>query len=506
MKTLVFVATALSFAASASAQGSHGDHQLGTIDFKISCKATAQDRFNRAVAWLHSFEYEEAEKEFLASATADPKCAMNHWGVAMSNYHPLWSPPTTQELEKGRSAIEAAKNLGGMAGREADFIGALNSFYRDAGSHEARVLAYTAAMEQLHLRYPADQEAAIFYALALIAAGTMDDDATYARETEAAKILNRALALAPHHPGVSHYLIHGYDYPALAHLALPAARTYAGIAPASAHAQHMPSHIFTRLGLWEEGIQSNLQAEAAARAYAARHNMVGSWDERLHAMDYLAYSYLQLGQDEKARELLGTLNEIRRVDPPNFKVAYAFSVIPARFALERRQWDEAAALALSPNAANALTWSQFPWAEAQIHFARAVGAARSGKVAHARTETAKLAMIRRSMPAREGEYDWGIQVEIQHRIAAAWLAAAERRSEDALTLMLSAAELDDATEKHPVTPSAILPAREQYGELLLEVGRPAEALAAFNAMLARAPGRRNTVRGAAIALAASKKP
>jgi tetratricopeptide (TPR) repeat protein len=503
---ILFLAAALSVAASAHAQEPHADHQLGTVDFEISCNTAAQARFNRALAWLHSFEYQEAENDFLAAASADPKCAMAHWGVAASNYHPLWAPPTAQELEKGRRAIEAAKSLGGMARREADFVAALDEFYRGTGSHKDRVLAYVGAMEQLHRRHPADQEAAVFYALALIAAGTMDDDASYARESQAAKILNGALARAPHHPGVSHYLIHGYDYPALAHLALPAARTYAGIAPASSHAQHMPSHIFTRLGLWQEGIQSNLQAEAAARAYAARHNMAGSWDERLHAMDYLAYSYLQLGQDEKARELLRELNEIKRVDPPNFKVAYAFSVIPARFALERRQWNEAAALALSPNAAVALPWSQFPWAEAQIHFARSVGAARGGNLALARVETAKLGAIRRSMSAREGEYDWATQLEIEQRIAAAWLAAAEKRSEEALAIMRSAAELDDATEKHPVMPSALLPAREQYGELLLELGRPAEALAAFQATLARAPGRRNALRGAALAEAASKKP
>ena len=499
MKPRLLVAILLACATPALAQHEHGSPKIGTVDFAVSCTRPAQSLFNRAVAWLHSFEYEEAEKSFLEASAADPRCAMSRWGVAMAQFPPLWAPPSPAELVKGSSAIAEAKALGGVTPRERDFIAALEVFYRDAGrlDHRARTLAYVDAMAGLHRQYPSDDEAAIFYALALVAAGTMDDDKSFARETAAARILNGVLARKPNHPGVAHYLIHGYDYPELAHFALPAARRYAAIAPASAHAQHMPSHIFTRLGLWEEGIRSNLQAEAAARAHAARHKLPGAWDERLHAMDYLVYGYLQLGQDVKARQVLDELNAIRRVDPPNFKVAYAFSAIPARFALERQRWDEAAALTLPPNASAIVPWPNFRWAEAHIAFARAIGAARSGKLDPARREVARLAEIGQALKTRAGEYDWAKQVEIQRRVAAAWIAAGEGRAEPSLGLMRSAADLDDATEKHPVTPGAVVPAREQLGELLLTLDRPADALVAFEESLRRTPGRLAGVYGAA---------
>ncbi len=305
----------------AHAQLDHSQHKLGTVEFPISCNAEAQRQFNVATAWLHSFEYEEAENGYLAAATADARCAMAQWGVAMSNLHPLWAPPSASELQKGVSALDEARRIGTTTKRERDFIDALSTFYDNAETldHGERMLAYVGAMKRLYLSDPNDAEAAIFYSLALIAAGTIDDDDTYAREVEAAGILNRILARQPDHPGVTHYLIHGYDYPALAHLALPAARAYAGIAPDSAHAQHMPSHIFTRLGLWDEAIRSNLAAEAAAIAYAMAHGMAGAWDEQLHALDYLAYGYLQLGQERNARTVLERLNAIERVAPPQLQ-------------------------------------------------------------------------------------------------------------------------------------------------------------------------------------------
>ncbi len=352
-------------------------------------------------------------------------------------------------------------------------------------------------MEALHQRYPQDQEAAVFFALALIAAGTLDDDPGYTREKRAAAILNGVLERQPNHPGVTHYLIHGFDYPGLAQLALPAARRYASIAPASAHAQHMPSHIFTRLGLWDESIASDRRAEAAARDYAASRNLPGSWDERLHAMDYLMYAYLQKGMDRQARDLLQTVNAIKRVDPPNFKVAYSVTAAPARYALERRRWRDAATLQLAPNARQLLSWENFPWAVAQVHFARAIGAARSGQLGLARQEIEELAAIERSMVVAAGDYDWRKQVSIERQMAEGWLAQAERRSEEAVRLMSAVADLDDSTEKHPVTPGSILPAREQYAELLLELGRPSDALKEYEASLARAPRRLAGVYGAA---------
>ena len=352
-------------------------------------------------------------------------------------------------------------------------------------------------MQKLHERYPDDREAAVFYALSLAAVGTMDKDPEFSKEKQAAAILNKVLAAEPDHPGVSHYLIHSFDYPALADLALPAARRYAGIAPASPHAQHMPSHIFVRLGLWDEAIKSNIASEASARAMVKRQGFPGASREQLHAMDYLAYSYLQTGRDADAQRVLASLNAMRSVDEPIFSVAYAATAIPARLALERRKWREAASLQLADNVRALAPLANFRWGEAHIHFARAVGAARSGDAAAARQEAAKLKAIEESLNVPPGTYDWRTQVRIERQIAEAWAAFAEGRKEEAARIMRAAADLDDASEKHPVTPGAVLPAREQLGELLLELGRPAEALAAFEASLKRAPKRLAGLYGAA---------
>lgn len=493
--TAVFVVTV---------QAQHGDHrheasELGRVNFPVSCTPKAQKQFNRAVAWLHSFEYEEAEKAFTEVAATDPRCGMAYWGVAMSNYHPLWAPPTTVELKHGWEAIEKAKATGARTQRERDYIAALELFYKnnDTLDHRTRAFAYHEGMKRLYESNRTDSEAGVFYALTLIATGMMSNDKTYVREKEAARILNRVLARQPQHPGVTHYLIHSYDYPALAQLALPAARSYAKIAPASAHAQHMPSHIFIRMGLWQEAIRSNIDAESSARAFARRHNMAGAWDEQLHAMDYLAYAYLQSAQDKLAWGVLYELNRIQNVEPKTFKVAYAFAAIPARYALERRRWDEAAKLALPANTMNMFPWQRFGWAEAHIHFARAIGFARSGDASSARQEVEKLAGLRDALIIAKGEYDWAKQVEIERQIAAAWLAFAEGQREESLKLMRAAADLDDATDKHPVTPGAILPAREQLGELLLELKQPSAALTEFETSLRTAPERFNGLYGAA---------
>jgi len=473
--------------------------QVGQVNFKVSCSPKVQSQFNRAVAWLHSFEYEEAEKEFELIAVADPQCGMAYWGVAMSNYHPLWTPPTPDELKKGVTAVEKANAAGAKTERERAFIASITLFFKDADKvdHSTRATAYYESMKKLYERDPSDDETAVFYSLSLISVGMMANDKTYAKEKEAAQILNRVLKREPQHPGVTHYLIHSYDYPALAELALPAARSYAKIAPASAHAQHMPSHIFTRLGLWQEAIKSNLDARASAKAFAARHKMPGAWDEQLHAMDYLAYAYLQGAQDKEAWGVFQELNKIRRVDPPSFKVAYAFAAIPARYALERRQWAEAARLSLQPGTVTNLSWDNFRWAEAYIHLARAVGAARTGDKTLARAEVDELKAIHQQLGEIKSGYDWARQVEIQSKIAEAWLSFAQGNSEAALSEMKAAADADDATEKHPVTPGSILPAREQLGELLLELKKPVEALHEFEVSLRVAPNRFNGLYGAA---------
>jgi tetratricopeptide (TPR) repeat protein len=325
----------------------------------------------------------------------------------------------------------------------------------------------------------------------------MANDKSYANEKKAVVILNQVLAAEPDHPGVAHYIIHGYDYPQLANLALPAARSYAKIAPSSAHALHMPSHIFTRLGLWEESIGSNLNSEASAKGYAAKNQIDGAWDQQLHAMDYLVYAYLQGAQDKKAFGVLEELKQIRKVEPETFAAAYAISSIPARYALERRRWEEAAKLELVPSLWTDFPWQRFAWAEAHVHFARAVGAARNGDASSARADIEKLAAIRQGLPTIKGAYDWGTQVEIQIQTASAWLANTEGKKDEALRMMRAAAELEGATDKHPVTPGVIIPAREQLGDLLLELGQPKEALLEFEAALRITPNRFNSLSGAA---------
>ena len=494
----------LSYATSAQAQGEHThrhdpSEKLGMVNFRISCNPQAQKQFNRSVAWLHSFEYEEAEKAFTEVTKIDPRCSMGYWGIAMSNFHPLWAPPGAAELKKGADAIAQAKNAATGTQRERDFIAALEVFYKDHDKldHQARTFAYSDAMKQLHQRNPGDREAGVFYALTLIATGMMSPEKSYVREKQAAQILNGVLAREPQHPGVAHYLIHSYDYPALAHLALPAARAYAKIAPASAHAQHMPSHIFIRLGFWQEAIKSNLDAKAAAKAFSVRNKMSGVWDEQLHAMDYLAYAYLQLAQDKQAAAVLHEINRIRKIEPESFKGAYALSAIPARYVLERRQWNEAAKLELSSEYLKHFPWQHFPWATAHIHFARAIGAARAGDVAAARREVETLTTIQQTLTGVKGDYDWARQVDVQRQVAAAWLAYAEGKQDEAVQLLRKAADLDDATDKHPVTPGSILPAREQLGELLLEVKQPAAALREFEISFKSTPQRFSGLYGAA---------
>ena len=358
-------------------------------------------------------------------------------------------------------------------------------------------MAYNAAMEALYRRYPQDREAAVFYALSQAAAGTLDSDPTFAREKSAAAILNKVLKEEPDHPGVAHYLIHSFDYPPLAELAVSAAKRYATIAPDSPHAQHMPSHIFTRLGMWDDSIASNLKSEAAAQAMMKANGFAGASREELHAMDYLTYAYLQTGRDKAAEGVRAHLYSMQKVDEPIFSVAFAATAIPARLLLERGRWKEAANLELPANVRNLAPLDNFRWGEAHIRFARAIGAARGGDAAAARIEIAGLNEIEQAMKMPPGTYDWKTQVSIERQIAQAWLARAERHDDEAVRLLKVAADLDDASEKHPVTPGAILPAREQYAELLLEVGRPAEALVQYQASMKRAPMRLASVRGAA---------
>jgi tetratricopeptide (TPR) repeat protein len=474
--TLAVALTCL-VAAAALAQQPAGQEKLGQVHFTNTCSAAVQDDLNRAVALLHSFWWGATIKAFNEVARQDPSCGIAHWGVAMAILsNPFTWPPSPKALADGSAAVGRARAAGAKSPRELDYIAAIEVLYKDHDKveHRTRAVAYEKAMEQLSARYPDDREAAIFYALALNATALATDKA-YAQQLKAASLLEAAFREQPDHPGVAHYLIHSYDYPAIAEKGLGAARRYATIAPAAPHAQHMPSHIFTRRGYWQDSIQSNLASAAAS----------DNDFDRFHAWDYLAYGYLQLGQDRAARGVLDQILSVEKPDVLNFAVAFALAAIPSRYALERRQWAEATALALRPGD---FPWARFPQAEAILVFTRGVGAARSGSLAQARDDQARLAALRDGLLAAKIGY-WADQVDIQRLLVAGWLGWAQGRTDDALQLLRAAADREDATEKHPVTPGAIVPARELLGELLLELGRPGEALREFEASQQREPNR-----------------
>jgi tetratricopeptide (TPR) repeat protein len=454
--------------------------QLGQVHFPVTCNPAAQAQFDRAVALLHSFWFAPAIKTFTAVADLDPACAMAHWGVATSLLgNPFAWPPAPQALKDGWAAVEKARASGAKTPREQAYIAAIEAFYKDFESveHRTRAVAYEKALEQLTRQYPDDREAAIFYALALNATA-LATDKTYANQLKAAAILEQVFKEQPQHPGVAHYLIHSYDYPPIAPRGLDAARRYASIAPAAPHALHMPSHIFTRLGLWQESIDTNrASAQATQEELSTTHQQGAGSYNALHAMDYMMYGYLQLGQEQQAKQILDEVMAIQKLDVENFVAAYALAAIPARYAIERRRWAEAAALTLHPRD---LPWQRFPQAEAVLVFTRGLGAARSGNVAAARQDLDRLQTLRDALQTAKQAY-WAEQVEIQRRIVDAWIAHAEGKQQEALERMRAAADREDATEKHPVTPGPLAPARELLGDMLLESNDPAHALQAFEA-------------------------
>ncbi|HEY3169482.1 MAG TPA: hypothetical protein VGK08_00630, partial [Thermoanaerobaculia bacterium] len=470
--------------------------KLGKVHFPVTCGAESQRKFDVGLAMLHSFWYAKSDKAFADLAAADPSCAMAQWGVAMSRFHQIWEAPPPDDLKAGVAAIAAARAAGAKTERERDYIEALGVYYdkSDTLDHVTRFLAFEKAMADLAAKYPKDREASIFYALTLNGVAlAVPPDKTYARQKKAGEILEPIFREMPQHPGIAHYIIHSYDYPPLAARGLDAARRYAKIAQDSPHALHMPSHIFTRLGLWEDSISSNLaSAEAAHRDLQRTMPGAFSFDE-LHAMDYLAYAYLQSGRDTEARKVFDDASRAEKFDKENFAVAYALSAIPARLALERRDWKAATAAGLKPAG---FPWRKFPWTESTIVFARALGFARSGDVASARGEVDRLEKLRDSLNTAGNRY-WSDQVEIARREASAWLARAEKKDSEALELMRSAAALEDTTDKHPVTPGSVLPAREQLGDLLLELEKPSDALVEYRADLSASPNRLNGLYGAA---------
>ncbi len=465
--------------------------KLGRVTFAVSCEGAQKD-FSRAVAIMHSFWYAEAEKAFQAIAKSEPDCAMAHWGIAMANYHPLWAPPTKDELARGRAAAEKGLSMKAQTPRERAYIEAIHAFYADADTadHSARAMRYEEAMGRVASVHPKDREASIFHALALLGTTSLNDK-TYTKQKQAAGILAKILPQEREHPGVAHYIIHSYDYPGLAEGALEAARTYAKIAPGSPHALHMPSHIFTRLGLWDESIASNADSAEKARMYMRQVKPDAISFDELHAIDYLVYAHLQQADDRRARELVDALakQDAPVLDSSNFAAAYAYAAVPVRFALERRDWREAAALKLHPAS---FPWSNFLYAEAIVHFGRAVGAARSGDLNVAKAATDRLRELQEALAGQKNNY-WAEQVEIQRLGAQAWLAWAAGLNDEGLRLMRASADLESRTEKHPVTPGAVVPARELLAEMLLEEGKPAEALAEAEEVLKVAPRRYNAL-------------
>jgi tetratricopeptide (TPR) repeat protein len=466
---------------------------LGRVNFPISCSAEAKRQFERALSLLHSFEYDQAEPAFVRVAKTDTACAMAHWGVAMSRLHPLWTPPSAADIEVATSALQRAEALNAGTDRERAFLDAIATYYRehDRVDHVTRLRRYEDALASLAKRFPRDAEAQIFSALGMVGvAMALPVDTAYTRRRRAGAILEALLPRQPDHPGLAHYIIHAYDVPALSTQAIRAAQRYAVIAPASPHAQHMPSHIFTRRGMWDESIASNRRTADVALAFERKHGVFVQ--DYLHALDYLAFAYLQQGRDSAARQVLEEAARADTLKPGgHFASFYALAAIPARHALERGKWRDAAQLELREP-------SEFLPAQAVARFARGLGAARAGDTVLARAEEAALAEIRDRL-SRAGESQWAREVESNRLAVITWLAHAAADTVTALMLADSAATLEDGTEKHPVMPGRILSARLLLGELLLELGRSREAYRAFENALSREPGRVRALHGAAFA-------
>ena len=472
----------------------HGTtEKLGTVHFSTSCKPEAQAEFDRAVALLHSFQFSRAIQGFKASLNNDSTCAIAYWGIALSQ----WSNPFAAglkdkgQLEAGRASAELAKKTGAPSERERAYINAVAHLYSDFEStpQQKRLSAYRDAMAEVAAKYPDDHEAQIFYALSIAAAEDLSDK-SYAGRLKAGAILEKLFKEEPDHPGLAHYIIHTYDVPPLAARALGAARRYSDIAPDAPHALHMPSHTFTRTGYWQESINTNIAAAAAAR----RENQTA---EELHASDYEVYAYLQTGQDEAARKIVSSLSEIEaRFDPKTVIGGaggpsagyFALSAIPARYALERGDWKQASQLVARE--------TPFPYTEAMTWFARGLGSARLGQAKAASDAVTALSAIHDRL-LKAGESYWALQVEIEQREVEAWAMMAGGKTQDAVQQMEVAAKLEDGTEKSAITPGPLAPARELLGEMFLAANQPERALAQFEATLTKEPGRFRTLYGAA---------
>lgn len=467
------------------------DHEhpaaLGTVNFPVSCTPEAQQRFNTAASLLYSFYWERIDAAVADVLAADPDCAMAYWAKAVASLdNALGSPPTPKKEQEGWAAVLMAKQLGAKTQRERDYIGSVEAVFKDHDNvpFKERAAAYEKALEQLHLRYQGDSEAAVLYAFWLQVTADRNDQ-TYAQQLKSATILEKVYAVQPQHPGAAHFLIHAYDFPAIAEHGLPAARHYASIAPDSPHALHMPSHIFSRVGQWQDSIDTNVRSRAASKQDR----------DAYHALDYMVYASLQLGRDAQVREWVDFVANAPKPDEETRQIAYAAAAIPARFALERGMWEEAARLPLHPAPAD-FDWKPFPEGEAVNAYARGLGAARGGNATAAKAEIARLTGLRAAMNAQKKDY-WVEQAGIQVDAITAWVARAEGRNADALELMRAAADREDRTEEHIMMPGRVIPVREMLGELLLDLKESAAAVNVFEQSLEADPNRLRSLYGAA---------
>jgi tetratricopeptide (TPR) repeat protein len=497
---LVAVFAAL-LSSNAFAYADHAEHTSGTVDFKVSCSAKGQAEFTKAVTLLHHMTYPQARTAFEHAAEVDSKCAMAHWGVAMTLFQPLWpTRPSPADLKRGLEETQKAEALGAPTEREQMFIASTTAFFGEPASltYWQRIGRWREAMEKLHAAFPQDAEATTFYALSLLATAP-SDKVSLDGPNRAADLLLGVYKQNPDHPGAMHYLVHANDVPGREHELLEIVRKYAAVAPDNPHALHMPTHIFTRLGDWDSVISGNLRAADAALKYPAGEHGQFVWDEFPHAIEYLVYAYLQQAADDKAAEQIKRLREKPALEP-SFKSAFHLSSTQARYALERRKWNEA--LELQARTPANLDWDKFPWAEAVTWFARGLGAAHSGKLDDARAAVNRLTELEAASD-KSGEVLFTRQIKMLRLGTSAWLAQAEKQPDAARQQMREAAELEASTPKPAVTPAPTLPAYELLGDLLLEQQQPKEALAAYQKSLELYPRRFNSLSGAIAAARAS---
>lgn len=480
------------FVAWSKVTGAAEDRSLGKVDFPFSCSQDVKENFNNAVALLHHMMYAQSKKEFEKVAEQDPDCAMAYWGIAMTLFHPLWAPPSKEELKEGQAAVEKAKELNPPTEREKGYITAVGAFYGDwqTQDHDTRIAAWEAEQEKLMNANPGDVDAAAFYALSHLATAPKKDK-TFNNQKEAGSILEGRLQSAPEHPGLFHYTIHAYDNPMLASRAVPVARGYDKLAPEVPHALHMPSHIFVRLGIWPDTIDWNIRSASAAEKQSTDEMSL----HYIHAVDYLMYAYLQQSQDEKANNLLNKVNSISNYQD-SFISAYGIAGAQARYLLERMKWEEAASL--PERIHSAFPWDKYPQYEAITYYSRGLGAARSGDTKSARKAKARLDELYHST-IQNGEEYWGVIVDAQRKTVAAWIAYSEGDKDNALKMMREAADLEDSVDKHPVTPGSVMPAREMLGDMLIMSNKPEEALEAYKASLKISPKRFYSLYGAGYA-------